>query len=1027
MKRTLQISALLFACLLTGRLYAQERGVSGAVTGPEGEGLPGVTVQVKGTTSGTITDIDGGYNLTVPSDESVLVYSFIGLEKQEITVGGRSVIDVQMSPDSEVLEEIVVVGYGTQQREAVTGSVVSIEGKDIRSIPAANISTSLQGRLPGVQISQTSSEPGTTMQIRIRGVRSLTASNDPLIVLNGIPFPGNLNDIDPNDIESVDILKDASASAIYGSRGANGVILVTTSKGKKGDAPRISYNTVMGMKKAFSRYPMMDGEEFVQLRQDAGRYTESGEPGGVVTFGADESATTDTDWQDLFYKDKASFSSHNIGVSGGTSSGSYNFGVGYFHDESLVPTQAFDRYSLRASLDQNIGDFINVGFSTNSLYSLSQGNQVGVGFANSATPISDPFNADGTTKRTISQILDNSYVLTEDVIDGLGGLWVRETRNLASYNTLYGEINIPWVEGLKFKSNLGVNYRQRNEGSFTGRGVVNFNAENLSSATVDNQHTYDWTAENMMIYDRDFSGHHINVIGMYSASQRKYHRSNMNARDIPAEAFQFYNLGEAAGDILINPGNQRYELWGLLSYMGRVQYEYRDKYMLTATVRSDGSSRLADGNKWHTYPAISAGWNIGNENFMSGVSALNRLKLRVGYGQTANQSLSPYQTLGTLSSTPYNHGPDGYVTGFFVSALPNPNVGWEYSETLNVGVDFALLDNRLSGTMEYYVTNTKDLLLNVSLPETSGSDRVLQNIGETQNKGIELTLNGVIVEDANGWSVNAGLNFYRNKNTLMALADGSERDEGNWWFVGHSINVIYDYERIGMWQEGDEHMDILEPEGHPGMIKVQYNGEYNEDGTPARAINSEDRVPISQDPNFQGGFNIDVGYKNFDFSIIGAYQAGGILVSTLYGPTGRVNLMDGRNGNVKIDYWSPSNTDAKYPDPGGFRDGDNLKYAGTLAYFDASYMKVRAMTLAYNFESLGFLQDAGFDKLRLYVTAQNPFVMFSEYNKESGLDPETNSRGRENQSYNTYRSRTLVQAANAPQTRNYFVGLNLTF
>ncbi|MBN2261692.1 MAG: SusC/RagA family TonB-linked outer membrane protein, partial [Prolixibacteraceae bacterium] len=540
-----------------------------------------------------------------------------------------------------------------------------------------------------------------------------------------------------------------------------------------------------------------------------------------------------------------------------------------------------------------------------------------------------------------------------------------------------------------------------------------------------------WVVENILSYDKEFADkHRLNVVGLYSAEQNKYNKSQVSAKDIPNEAFQFYNLGHAAGEITVNPSDQDYQVSGLISWMGRAMYSFDDRYMLTATIRSDASSRLAEGHKWHTYPAVSAGWNISNESFMDDLKAIDLLKLRVGYGQTSNQAVSPYATLGRLNTRPYNFGSE-FSTGFYVSTLPNSNLGWEYSETYNYGLDFALWKHRLSGTVEYYITNTKDILLNVNLPNTSGVSSYTGNIGETQNKGLELTLNGLIVDNRDGFSWEAGINWYANRNELVALASGQEQDESNWWFVGHPINVIYDYEKIGLWQEGDPYMDILEPGGDNriGMIKVKYDGEYNEDGTPVRQIGADDRQIMSVDPKFQGGFNTRFSYKGFDLNIIGAFKYGGILISNLYSSSSYLNLHSGRRNNVKIDYWTPENTDAKYPNPASVQSGDNPKYSSTLGYFDASYLKIRSINLGYNFHNMSWLKNANIEKMRVYCTVQNPLVMFSPYHKESGMDPETNSYGNENaavpMSYNLRRLLTI--GTTTPSTKNFQVGINLTF
>ncbi|MDF7814922.1 TonB-dependent receptor [Hymenobacter sp. YC55] len=1020
-----RVAASLLVGLATTSAMAQTaQTVSGRVTADKGEGLPGVTVLQKGTTNGVSTNGDGGFTLSAPVG-STLVFSAIGFISQEVVISGATV-NVTLATNTKALDEVVVVGYGTQRAEAVTGSVASITGENLREVPAANISQALQGRLPGVQFSQTSSQPGAATQIRIRGVRSLTASNDPLIVLDGIPFPGSIGDINPNDIQSVDILKDASATAIYGSRGANGVVLVTTKSGKVGQKPQITYDGFVGAKTLFSRYPMMNGAEFVELRKAAGLYATN----GVPQFGLDESPDVNTDWQDNLYKTGIQVN-QNIGVSGGTQNGRYNFNAGYYQEEGVIPTQQYTRYSVRGTLDQGVGKYVRVGFTANNSYSLTEGGNVGIYGTLAATPISNPYNADGSLKRVISMVQDNQWVYDRDVVEANKDNWLSQSRSFASYNSIFGEFKIPGVDGLKYRLNLGVNYRQSQGGSYTGRGIGSDNPDNLSTGSVSNSVTTDYTVENILSYDRTFAGkHNINAIALYSASNNVFNRSQINARDIPSDAFQFYNLSLAAGEIsLPNNGEQGYTKFGLLSYMGRVMYSYDDRYLLSATVRSDGSSRLSPGYQWNTYPAVSVGWNVAKESFMQGVSAVNMLKFRAGYGVTSNQSVNPYATLGRLATRPYNFGPTGYQTGLYVSELPNPKLGWEYSKTWNYGVDFAVLNNRLSGTVEYYVTKTENLLLSVGLPPTSGVGSYTANVGSTQNKGIELSLNGVILENLNGWTWEAGLNMYANRNKITSLAGNQPRDENNWWFVGKPINVVFDYEKVGLWQQEDPYRDILEPGGAPGMIKVKYTGDYNADGTPTRAIGAADRQILDTNPNFQGGFNTRVAYKGFDLSVVGIFQEGGLLNSTIYGSAGYLNMLTGRRNNVKVDYWTPDNTDAKYPNPAGPRSSDNPKYGSTLGYFDASYMKIRTITLGYNFDNITWLKSKGVSRMRLYATAQNPFVFFSPYKKESGMDPETNSRGNENAAvaYGANLSRILTLGTNAPATRTYLAGFTLTF
>lgn len=1019
-EKTIRVACLSLLLFFSAYAIAQSDGVgiSGVVVDETGEVLGGVSIRSSVGTASTSTNDEGRFTIRVPAN-SLLLFSYIGYVSQEVKVGeADQMLTVTLVTETSALDEVIVVGYGTQRKESVTGSVASISGANLQEVPSANISQALQGRLPGIELSQTSSKPGAEMQIRVRGTRSLNASNDPLVVLDGIPFAGSIGDINPNDIKSIDILKDASATAIYGSRGANGVILVTTNKGGLGQQARITYSGFQGLKNVFGKYPMMSGPEFVKLRADAGVYS---------TNGLDEFDDVDTDWQDLLYR-TGSIGSHDVNVSGGTQTGTYKVNVGYFEEQAVLPSQDFSRVSLSAAVDQKIGNNIRLGFTTFNNFSVNNGNNLGIYGTLNSSPIADPFNEDGSWKRVIRMPMEDQWVYSRDIIEGLGDRWIDRTKAFGSYNTVYGEVEIPYVEGLKYRINVGLNYRQSNGGAYTGEGVFQSLATSPSTASISNALTNHWIVENLLTYDRSFGKHIFNLTALYAAEENLYNRSFVEARDIPADAFQFYNLGRADEQPIIDPDNQHYNKSGLISGMGRVMYSYDDRYMLTASYRYDGSSRLAQGHKWVSYPAVSAGWNLHNESFLDGSAIVNQLKLRVGYGITSNQSIDPYSTFGLLGTRPYNFG-DTFVTGFYVTELPNTALGWEFSSTANYAVDFGILGNRLSGTFEYYHTKTSDLLFRVNLPQTAGVSNYMANVGKSENKGYEFSLHGVILDNDNGWTWEAGVNLYHNRNRLTALSSGQLRDENNWWFVGHPIDVIFDYEAIGLWQEGEPFLQDYEPGGNAGMIKVKYNGDYNADGSPTRIIGGDDRQIMSMEPNFQGGFNTRVAYKGFDLSTVGLFKSGGLLIATPYGANGYLNILTGRRGNIKADYWTPENTDATFPKPGGI-GGDQPKYLNSLSYFDASFLKIRTITLGYSFDSnSGWMQSAGINNLRFYFTVQNPFVMFSPYNRLSGMDPETNSYANENSavSYGDNLRRLLTIGTNTPTTRNYMVGINLTF
>jgi TonB-linked SusC/RagA family outer membrane protein len=652
-----------------------------------------------------MTDIEGNYSISVPNGEAVLIFTFMGYKTVSETVGNRTTINVTMVEEASALDEVVVIGYGAQRKEAVTGSVASMSGAKLAEVQTGNVTSALAGRVAGVQLTQTSSKPGDDMQIRIRGTRSFSGDNNPLVVLDGIPFAGSIGDINPNDIKSVDILKDASATAIYGSRGANGVIMVTSKKGTAGQSAKVTYNGYYGIKSLYNRYPMMSGPELVKLRQAAALYSNS----------IDESDDTDTDWQDLMFGTGETMS-HDVAVSGGTETGSYNLGAGYYKDQSVLPGQNYSRINLRASIDQSIGKYLRAGLTTNNNYNMMNGRSIGMYNTLALSPLINPRDADGNWKTIVKDPVNGYWAYSREAIENLGDKYADNQRGYASYNSLYGEVKAPFLEGLTYRINLGLNLRGTNRGRYQGTGVFSDTPTAASTGSLDKSMTTQWVVENVITFDKFFNKHHINFTGLYSAEQTRYERSLVEAIRIPADFFQYWNLGQAAkADVTVDPKEQKFHETALVSWMGRVMYDYDSRYMLSLALRSDGSSRLAPGHKWHTYPAVSAGWNIKRETFMESVEWLGNLKLRAGWGQTSNQAVSPYATLGSLDIRPYNFG-DFFTTGLFVSEVANPALGWEFTAATNIGLDFSLFRNRLSGNIEYYTTNTDNILYKVHCP-----------------------------------------------------------------------------------------------------------------------------------------------------------------------------------------------------------------------------------------------------------------------------------------------------------------------
>ncbi|WP_423129775.1 TonB-dependent receptor [Gaoshiqia sp. Z1-71] len=1000
-----------------------DRTVRGAVTDSQGNTLPGVTVIVKGTTTGTITAFDGTYTLSGVPANAILLFSFVGMESLEVEVNNRSQLNVTMREQTIGIEEVIAVGYGTMKKLDVSGSIVSASAEVLREVPSVNASQALQGRLPGIEMSQTSTRPGATMQIRIRGERSLNATNDPLIVVDGIPFAGSINDISPNDIKSIDILKDASSTAIYGSRGANGVILVTTFRGNANTKASISYNGYYGVKTVAKEYPVYNGEEFQAFKHATvnSSYKDQYTPLEQEMIAAGK----ETDWQDLMYSN-AMVTNHDVSISTGTDKGAYLFGGSYYNETAVLPGQEYTRYSLRTAVDQEIGKYIKIGLSSQNSYAITAGDSASV-MNNIITlsPLMPAFNDDGSIREipTVGHV-DTYY---NPLLLKNSKLWQEKRKRYATFNSLFGEVKL--TDFLRYRLNLGLSHYSENYGNFYG-SLTPFKNGSISSATVQNKHFTSWTAENLLFFDQVFAEkHRANATLMYSAEQSEFSQSQMDADNISADYLLWYNLGLADGAKTIDAKDQAYYKRGLKSLMARVMYAFEDRYTLTATWRRDGASVLASGHKWHNYAAFSAGWNIANESFLKDANAVDQLKLRVGYGQTSNQAIDAYSTLGRLSQVPYNFG-SNLVYGAYVTDLPNPGLGWEYTKNYNLGIDFGFMKNRLTGYIDLYKQKTSDVLYAVQLPQSSGvSNKIWQNIGATENKGFEFALSAQIIKphEKGGFGWDMDFNIYANRNKIVALNSGVTQDIGNGFFVGQPINVIYDYVKLGIIQENEApYLGTYAA----GKIKVDDIGG-GPNGEPDGQITAsgDRRILGTFEPDFAGGFSTRLYYKNFDLSIVSFFKSGGMLVSTMHMPHSYLSTNNGRRNSIKVNYWTPENPSGTYPQPGNQNSAEQDDWGSTLGYFDASFWKVRTISLGYTFDPK-LLANIGCRDVRVYFTCLNPFTMFSPYMDAGGLDPEATGSGP--QGANTslrggLTDRILSIGANTPPTRNFLIGLNVKF
>jgi len=1039
---------------------AQAQTVKGKVTDETGTGMPGVNVLAKGSTAGSVTDVEGNYSLTLPDGINTLVFSFIGYATQEVSTSGRSTIDVKMAVDAQQLNEVVVVGYGTQQKRDITGAIARVSSEALQEVTAPSVVSQLKGRAAGVDIISNSAVPGGGSQIRIRGNRSMVgagtndnqtadALDQPLLVVDGIPYSGNINDINPSDIQSLEILKDARATAIYGSRGSGGVILITTKRGRNGKA-EISYDGSHGLSTVMGRYNVFNGQEYADFKKEAAAMAASYTPpatSGYLMTAAEQAALakgTSTDWQKLIYQ-TGFVSQHNIGVSGGTETSRYSLNGGYYKDQGIIPNQYFTRYSIRGTIDTEVSKRVKLGLNT--LNSLSYQNIPGgagvPGALVRTTPLAEPYNPDGSVNLLPQAGSTDNLVVSPLTLLSKTQSILNLTRSLRTFNSLYAEIGI--VPGLKYRVNVGLNFRQETQNTYDGAQTFTNTSPSLSQtrASVRNLESSSWVIENLLMYEKTFNvKHKIGATALFSTQKNRDQQSQIFGLGVPADYIQNTNMGLALQTSATNPAlansdpnfnpNYLYER-GLISYMARATYSYDGRYSLTATVRTDGSSILSPGNQYFTYPAFAAAWNIMNEKFMSNAPAISNLKLRAGYGITSNQGINPYTTFGALSSTQaynFGQGTAGQQAGYTVTQLPNSSLKWQSTGQFNVGVDFGIWKNRVTGSVEVYSMKTDDILLPVLLPASNGAQSITKNLGKTKGSGLEITLSTINVKTASGLVWSTDLNYFFNREEIVQLTTPDQtEDKNNGWFVGQPLTVIYDVKKIGIWQTGDAGLSTqTSPVQKPGQIRVQdLNGD--------NVINASDRQVIGNfQPQWEGGMTNRVTFKNFDFSIqLTARMGSKILVpyvSTDGSGNGYTFFMQSRNNQLKVDYWTPTNPTNAFPRPDATTD--RTLFSSTLAYMDGSYIKARSINLGYTFPT-EMLSKLGLKSLRVYLQAVNPFVIYSPFVKDGfGPDPEGNGYGGAIAPLNSGNnlgvpSRAVSVNLNNPATRQFILGVNLKF
>lgn len=996
--------------------------------------LPGASVVVKGTTRGTTANNEGAYSINCTSKE-ILVFSSVGYKPQEVLVGSKSTIDIVLEEDLSVLNEVVVVGYGTQKKRDITGSVVSVSEATLKEVPAPNLLNSLKGRAAGVSIVSNGSTPGSQASIRIRGNRSLTTGNGdgldgPLVVVDGIPF-GGLNDINPDDISNVEILKDASATAIFGSRGAGGVILVTTKRGKVGK-PTLTYDAYHGITSNMGKYNVMDGAQYAKFKELSATLNTQGAGTTAYPLTEEEKANlaagVSTDWQSLLYKQGFN-TSHQLGLQGGVENTQYGLGIGYFNETGIMPNQNFDRMNIRATIDQKIGKRVKIGLNT--INTLTRRNDPAGGGVPTElvrlSPLVKAYNDDGTVNLNPKKGTIEAQAVSPLTLISRGDDILSNERNIRTFNSLYAEVNI--MDGLRYRFNAGLNFSQSH---FNGYGPPNtfVNAgvdQNVSNADIRNTEFWDVNMQHLLYYDKTFAQkHRVGVTALYEITKNHNLGSNFNVKGVPADYIQTANFSLASGQ---PTGGGGFGETGLLSYMARLNYTFNDKYNLTATFRRDGSSTLSPGNQYFNYPAIGLSWNMIDEPFMKNLSFLSNLKVRGGWGISGNRNVGAYATLGALSTGYYNFGTTtaGQVLAYTVTSLPASDLGWQSTSQSDIGLEIGLFDNRITGTFDVYYQKTKDILLSVNLPQSNGAGSTLKNLGKTETKGFESSLTFDIFRNKGGFNWSADVTYFFSREKITQLTTPTELDnKGNFWFVGNPLTVIYDYNKIGIWQQSDLDNGTLKKQTSP----VQLPGEIRvEDVDNNGIIDANDRKIIGNfQPKWEGGITNRLSFKGFDLSIVTFARMGmKVVVPYLSGTSGGGSgfgfLNQGRSNQLVMDYWTPDNPTNAFPRPdagGGVRN-----FTSTTSYQDGSFIKMRSINLGYTVTAKQ-LKKLGVTSARIYVNATNPFIIYSPLVRDNlAVDPEGNGYGNTIQGGNF--NRFITVNLNNPPVRQFTLGLNLKF
>ena len=982
----------------TANTYAE---ISGKVTDEDGSPLSGATVQVKGTANGTATDASGNFKINAnPGD--ILVISYVGYLPTEVKVGTTTSIAVTLVSAAKTGEEVIVVGYGTQKRSNVTGAVSTVNLEKATAIPTTNVAEMIRGQAAGVQVTLGSARPGGTSNILIRGRNSITATNDPLIVLDGFPIP-SINDVNPDDIASIEVLKDAASQAIYGARASNGVILITTKRGKSGKF-RVTSNNYVTTQKLTKNFELYNGDEFAQLRREAIRTTnpvingvQAYSPDSINFGGSTNSPEYKNfirgnffNWEDEVLQTGV-INSHTLTVSGGSENTRSFTSANFFNQKGLIPTSGYQRGTFRTNLTQIINKKISIEGNLNILVDKQKRESSSLDFI-TISPFTGPYNENGVLVRDLAGANASS--------SSINPLWnIRESDNDIKVNLFNLNLvgNYKLNKNFSYKLNTLLSRRITDQGEYLSR-LHSAGSGDVGRATVSNTLREEYLIENILNYVGQINNNHrFEATVLQSVNQRTTSFTQTIGTGFPNDVLSYDGITNALNSRTTRD-EQRYRL---ASIMGRLRYTLLDKYLLEVTSRYDGASVFAENNKSSYFPAASIGWQMHKESFLKNVRQINEMKLRVGYGSVGNQSLNPYTTLGVVNPFPYifnGNLTSGYLPG---TQLNNLNLTWETSTTFNAGLDFKLFQRRVSGSIDYFKTNTTDLLVDKSLAGGSGYNSTITNGGESENHGLEVLLSGDVVRKGDfKWNVTGIYSQYRNKivKTGIVGVNGEQKDDlGRNRFVGQPINNIRTYIFDGIFQTDKEALESgqgsLGGTVNPfqnlttlvaGSIKLK---DVNGDGV----INDADNVVVASDPKWFGSLSSNFTYKNFDL-LADLYIAEGAMKSNPYlssfnqGGT----LQSVRNG-IKVDYWTPENPSNTFPRPSFTPAPANIS---ALALRDASYWRLRTLSLGYNF-GRSLLSTLHMTSVRAYATATNLFTVtnYKSYSPENnpGEFPDTKS------------------------------------